>query len=89
MLFHCTKWNGMLLNFLLSNASFQLSFFTKFLSFYYASMSVGERVFSKTSLRIFLKILMKLGCLGKGKNLKNMVFKLNAKMLLAIRLQDF
>ena len=34
----------------------------------YASMSVGKRVFSKMALRIFLKLLMKLGCL-KGKKL--------------------
>ena len=34
----------------------------------YVSMSVGKRVFSKTSHQIFLKLFMKLGCL-KGKNL--------------------
>ena len=34
----------------------------------YVSMSVGKRIFSKTAHRIFLKLLMKLGCL-KGKKL--------------------
>ena len=34
----------------------------------YVSMSVGKHVFSKTAHRIFLKVLMKLGCL-KGKKL--------------------
>ena len=39
---------------------------------YAASMSVGERVFSKTAHR-FVKLLMKLGCL-KGKNCQSQIF---------------
>ena len=33
----------------------------------YVSMSVGKRVFSKTAHRIFLKLIMKLGCLKGNK----------------------
>ena len=39
----------------------------------YVSMSVGKRIFSKTTHRIFLKLLVKLGCL-KGKKLTEPTF---------------
>ena len=39
----------------------------------YIIMSVGKHVFSKTAHRIFLKHLMKLGCL-KGKNGQSQIF---------------
>ena len=53
-------------------------------------MSVGKRVFSKTVDRIFLKLLMKFGCL-KGKKLtkldfwgKNLIFRIMPKNALKI-----
>ena len=57
------------------------------------SMSVGKHIFSKTAFRIFLKLLMKLGCL-KGKKLtkaegKNLILRIMSKNTLKIGFFEF
>ena len=64
-------------------------------SYDYVSMSVGKRVFSKTAHRVFLKLLMKLGCL-KGKKqaepdfwIKNLILGIMPKNTPKIGILDF